>query len=1041
MSFAIEVPGDANPLTLQSLCHALQSAITSDYAQRQSAGQQLSSWELQPGYYSSLQTAYLDKSLPNDIRYQAIIQLKNGIEKHWRLYTHVKNGISREEKALIRSRLLQGTIDENEKPFAMLNAVVISKAIRIDYPAEWPDAMSTLIDLLRSYKDGNQNHLHGVLQILLLVVKELSTARLRKSQTALQHITPELVYVLVEVYSARSDAWLSVLGQGRNMDHDADLAMRNSLFALKILRRLVINGYERPHEDKTVQAFWTLSQDQFGHLLRFVSGDSAVPPAYQTVIGNHLLQFSKLHNDVADHHAASFAHLPNTIPLIHAYWNLVSKFAEVFSQSGGIRQASNTSGAAKPKVEGPILERLALKGLLLIRSCLKMAFQPAQTYKYRSPEMKVEQERAITIIKTELFEAKLVLEIAETIITRLFMFRKSDLDAWEDDPEEWEKQEQNEGSAYEWAVRPCAEKLFLDLLTYYKQLLVSPLLAYFETASSPTTDMAGKEAVYTAMGLSAAHVVGHFDFDGVLASSIVNDAQQQGELHKVLRRRIAILISQWAPVKLADTSRPLVYQIFRHFLNPGDATNDLVVRITAARQLRWIADELDFSVEAFLPHTSDVLTQLIQLVHSVEIDDTKLAILESIRILVTRMEDQVSQFGDLLMSSLPQVWENSGTEEYMIKQAVIAIFAALVMSMGDSSQRYQHFMLPLLSEATRPGSDLHVHLIEESLELWNAILMQSNPPLAPDIVNLAEAALPLLEHSSETATQALIAVESYVLLAPSAMLEDRLRRPLLAALSGTLDSRGREQVRLGTVCIEYLIRSAVELGGPEGVSVIIRDMVDTGFMKKIMENLHDAWEAHQTTGPNRKISKLNIVTEGDYFAILARLALAEPTVFVQMLTTFGNLDSVWDWLSSEWFSCLNNIDNPERQKLYLLGLTRLLELPSPMQELVLGRLQDYFTMWTNVMTELQGGVANGTDSLMWTEMEATDYDTPKIIAERHVTVKDPVHSVHCVGFVQARLQDVVARVGGEAAFQEQWAINVEKHLLDAFHAFMSEAQR
>lgn len=55
MSFAIEVPGAASPLSFESLCRALHSATSNDYAQRQEAGQQLTSWEQQPGYYSSLQ--------------------------------------------------------------------------------------------------------------------------------------------------------------------------------------------------------------------------------------------------------------------------------------------------------------------------------------------------------------------------------------------------------------------------------------------------------------------------------------------------------------------------------------------------------------------------------------------------------------------------------------------------------------------------------------------------------------------------------------------------------------------------------------------------------------------------------------------------------------------------------------------------------------------------------------------------------------------------------------------------------------------------
>lgn len=55
MSFSIEVAGDANPLGFETLCRALQAASSTDYAQRQTAGQQLTSWEQQQGYYSGLQ--------------------------------------------------------------------------------------------------------------------------------------------------------------------------------------------------------------------------------------------------------------------------------------------------------------------------------------------------------------------------------------------------------------------------------------------------------------------------------------------------------------------------------------------------------------------------------------------------------------------------------------------------------------------------------------------------------------------------------------------------------------------------------------------------------------------------------------------------------------------------------------------------------------------------------------------------------------------------------------------------------------------------
>ena len=983
---------------------------------------------------------FLDKSLSLNIRFLAVIQLKNGIDKFWRLHSHVKNGIKKEEKDVIRARLLQGSIEEEENNLALHNALVVAKVVRIDYPTDWPDAFSSLIQLLRTLIHGNQQHLTGTLQVLLRVVKELGTAKIRRFQTSLQSVAPELVYVLGEIYSDKSTRWMEFLANNAGDKDEAPMAMQNSLLALKILRRLIILGYEKPHSDKTVEQFWTMSQNQFGQLLGFVSHDSGIPVPYQDVVGKHLLQFTKLHIDMSEHHASSFVFLPQSLALVQAYWELVAKFAEMFDKSGGIRQGTTEPGTAKSKVEGPLLERLALKGLLILRACVKIAFQPIVTLKYRTAETKAEQEQARNIIRNELLKEDLVVQIVNAIISHLFVFRKSDLDAWEEDPEEWEQQEQSEGSAYEWEVRPCAEKLFLDLLTNYKDLLVPPLLAYFQTAENPQADIATKEAVYTAMGLAAAHVFKVFDFNAVLSTTIAKDAQQTGGLHKILRRRIAILVSQWATIELTDASRPIVYEMFRHFLGSSDDSNDLVVRITAARQLRWIVDELGFDVEAFLPFTADVLSQLSELIHNIDADETKLAILESMRILVTRMETKVSQFGDQLMTVLPAVWEGSGTEEYMIKQAVIAIFAALVMSMGGDSQRYQHFMLPLLSEAAKPGSGLHLYLIDESLELWNAILMQSSPPLAPEITALAHLALPLLAYSSETAYQALGAVESYILLAPEAMLEDALRGSTFAAVSCALDSRNREQVRVATLCVEYLIRFAVERGGPNGVSLIMQDVVNTGLLGKVMAGLRESWEADQSTGPNKKVSTLNLVKEGDYFAILARLALAEPSLFMQMLTSFGSLEEVWGWVSTRWFTYQGESDNVDRRKLYLLALTRLLELPSPVQELVLAKLQDYFVMWTSVIMELQDGVANGTDTLIWNEVETSEYDTPKIVAEREMEMRDPIHSVHAFAFVKMRLEDLVNRLGGEAAFQEQWAVNVDGDVMEKFQSMLRAVQ-
>ncbi|KAI0007770.1 putative importin 11 [Xylariaceae sp. FL0662B] len=1035
MDFAIEVPGAATPLSFQELCRTLQLASSHDNTQRQSAGQQLSSWETNQEYYPALQSVYLERQLPREIRLLAIIQLKNGIDRYWRHYT-TKNAIQPDQKQAIRSRLFEGTVGERDRQLAFHNALVIAKLIRIDFPQEWPDPITKLIHILRTTKDGSQLELSGALLILLRIVKELGTARLRRSQTALQSVTPELVYVLGEIYDAKATAWISSLASGQGESDEVRLAIENSLIAFKSLRRLLLVGYEYPHKDRTVQQVWGLSQTQFGQFLNFFQQGSPATASYHNLVGKHLVQFTKLHIEMAEMHAASFASLPSSLDLVRAYWDLVANFAEVFDSSDGIRKGNSSADETKPKASGPLLEKLALKGLLLIRACVRMVHHPKQTIRYRSKEAIQEQQQSISIVKTELFTDELVIQIANTTITRLFIFRKADLDAWEEEPQEWEQEQESQGSSYEWEIRPCAEKLFLDLLRQYKNLLLQPLLSYFTTIQNQEADMVTKEAVYTAMGLSASLVSDEFDFESVLKSIILADAQQSRPLCQIVRRRIAISLGQWVPVKVSQEARPLIYEIFRHFLNPNDQHNDIVVRITAARQFKAIVDDFGFGGDAFIPYASDVLTQLVNLLQEVDIDETKLAILETTRSLIQRMDTHVSRFGDFVMNVLPGIWESAGELNCMMKQSVLAIMQTLVMSMRTDSQKYQPMILPLIAEATVEGTEMYLYLIEEALDLWTNVLLQSAPPLSPQLLSLAKTAIKYLTDQNEHAFAFSSIVGSYIMLAPATLLEDQLRRPVLIALSKAIGSKPRERVRVAIKYTDAFIRLSHELGGTPGLRVVVQDMMETGFLTEIFEGIHDAYEAHQTTGPKKRSSRVSYLTLSDYFAILSRITVIDPAIFVEVLASLGPLDQIWNWLSAEWFSSLDNVADIAQNKLNLLALTRLLELPQPMRNYVLMKLQDYFSMWTSVMVQLLDDKENpGNDLLVLTmEYPGNEWDTPKDVRERALYMSDPVRTVQSLSFVKERLHGLVEGVGGEQTFRENWAVNVDKEVLDGFQA-------
>lgn len=151
-----------------------------------------------------------------------------------------------------------------------------------------------------------------------------------------------------------------------------------------------------------------------------------------------------------------------------------------------------------------------------------------------------------------------------------------------------------------------------------------------------------KDSLYSAIGLAAGTLEQHLDFNGFMESALVPEVQINEQGYKVLRRRAAILIGQWMPIQPEKLNRQYIYQIFQHLLNRGDPLNDLPVRITAGRQLRNVLDQFELSLKDFLPYATPILHNLLTLIQEVELSETKMALLETVRTAVVRLEDQVS---------------------------------------------------------------------------------------------------------------------------------------------------------------------------------------------------------------------------------------------------------------------------------------------------------------------------------------------------------------------------------------------------------------
>lgn len=1033
MNFAVELPGEAAPLNSEMISRVLMSAVSSEQIKIQTATQQLQAWETQKGFFSLLQSAYLDKSLPSELRYIAIIQLKNGIDKFWR--KSAKNTISSDEKAYIRSRLLEGGIMEEERNIALQNALLLSKIVRIDYPNEWPEVLPNLIKILRDSRHSNHLQLQRGMLMLLQLVKELASARLRSLRSNFTLISEELVFLISEIYVENVVIWSkSTNGLPQNK-----IEAECSLISLKILRRLVIAGHEYPNKNSDIQRLWEYSQVQFGQFLE-MNSNGAIQPTNDSknMLDEHLLQLSKLHFMMAKHHPAAFALLPNSLELVRAYWGLITNFAESYS-SQTLGLSSNMLSAEKMPDDKTIMEKLCLKGLNILRACIRMVFNPIQSFKYRTPEIKAEQKRAIELIRTQLLSDSLIQQIANLIVTKLFVFRQTDLSAWEEDQEEWELKEESAGagSCWEFEIRPCSEKLFTDVAINYKDLLLNPLLSIFNSVAAMgqgQETIITKDAVYTAMGLSAPVIYKDFNFDSFLSSTLVNDVQITGPGFKILRRRIAILIGQWVTIDISDKGRIIVYKIFQHLLKSKDETNDRIVRITAARNFKCVVDDFNFNDESFVPYASDILSGIMALAREVDATETKIVILETIRSATNRLESRIVPFADEIISMLASLWEVSDGE-YILKQSIFNNLSTIVISLQSASDRYYSLIIPLIANSISPNENTKDYLLEDVLDLWVNILETTSTPNSNEILSLADMILPLLELGSNELRNILKVMEIYCIIAPQHMLSDTKRLRILSYMSSFLGNSKREFIGLVTTIVEILIRAAEKLGGSQGILLITQDLHSSGFLTEVFAGLRDAWEAHQTSGPEKKYPKLDDAVETDYFTIIARLIVADPSIFVNILSTMGPANEIWSWLLTEWFHHFDCMTNMERRKLSCLALTRMLELPSPILDINLANLQDFFTIWTQTIGELTFGNEDFSDCLLWkSNSDKNETENMDVVRRREWAAADILHRVSLHEFVKAKLAYVVDVCGGEKKFMDEWIVNIDASVLKDYRA-------
>ncbi|KAK5942595.1 hypothetical protein PMZ80_005160 [Knufia obscura] len=1039
-SFAIEAEGETVPLSVQDIFQTLAQTSGSQATQQslQISAKQLANWERNPGYYSLLQEVYSDFSLDDGIRLQAIIQLKNGIDKYWRKTS--QHAIKKPEKEKIRSKAIEVGVQEPRRNLALQNALMLAKIVRFEFPHDWPDVISVLIQYLRNAGNDNTRleNVSNILNITLQVIKELASGKLVRTKKSLQSVAPELLHVLGELYVTLVQRW----SNNQNLDEQA---MLNSHSALKTLRRLVVFGFEHPHREESVKQLWQVVQehcDLFFSMWKQNQNNALLP--------KHLFQINKLWLEMSRQHPASFV-LLGCMDILKRSWEVVNGNNAKEALSSGLDWSVHSNGDAEDD-ESPI-EKLALKALLLFRACIKMVFNPVHTFKYQYPEDKEDRKNAVDQVRSQVFTNDFVVQLMEILVTQYFVLRPADLRDWEQEPDEWERREEEVADAWEFSIRSCSEKLFLDLVINFKELLVPRLLQVFQQyASVDNHEVLLKDSLYSAIGIAAACIEDILDFNGFIRNTLVPEVQMDNANYNLLRRRTAIVLGQWVPIKPEQLDRVAVYQIFAHLLSSSEKLNDHVVRVTAGRQLKLILEPFEFSYEHFQPYATSILENLMGLIQETELSETKMALLETVRVAVTKLEGQIEPYAQGIMSILPALWAESG-EEHLMKQAILTMITAIIQSLGKKGTSYHEPIYPLIHDSVQPESEASVYLLEEALELWAALMAQA-PSEQPSqqLLAMSKSLLPLLELGSEHLRQCFEILESYVILSPTTILDPQVLTPLLNSqkpmLSMLNSSRARD-ASLSPRVLQTIIQSLSVPGKFTGqareaaLQHVVTTMIQTEYLPSLLSILHEAYSYHQDPRPNRRPPDIMGVGETSLFTLLSHILLADPSLFLSALNSLASIDSEKDnltWLLAEWFHQYDSTPDTIRRKTQMLAITSLLSVSSPSTPL-LASLQSLFSLYTDTLTELAEGAAdeNRGDYLYSPappgEMLQNwpDSDSPEDVRKRHMTNWEVVYVINARDFVAEKLRHAIQACGGQQAFEQQWVTGtIDQDVLRSF---------
>ncbi|XP_015591574.1 importin-11 isoform X2 [Cephus cinctus] len=938
----------------------LQRAGSQDPGILKPAEETLKQWETQRGFYTALFNVFSNHSLAINVRWMAILCFKNGVDKYWR--KNAPNAIADEEKEFLRQHLI-ASFNEPVNQLAVQLAVIIAKIARYDCPREWGNLIPTLLEGIRSQNPLAQ---HRALLTLHHVVKTLASKRLAADKKLFQELTTNVFTFILNLWNTYTDSFLILASNGADANQIQE-ALEKALLLLRILRKLIVNGFNKPSESQDAMIFLEVVFERARTCLE--CRKNLISRGIQMEVCNKfIIHLTKVLIGVLEMHPHCYVELIPTSLEFSVFY--------CFTEAG----------------QALTFERFIIQCLNLMKGVLLFNGPPKMIEKTKDP-LKL---RALQL-RQKFFTVETLTEICSRLVTHYFLLTPADLELWDTDPENFAV---DDSGAVKYNLRPCTESVFLALFRHFRDILAPVLVRLIEIHHQPVDPnnlhaILLKDAVYNAVGLVAFDLYDEVNFDQWFSTTLKQELKVHGNNYRIIRRRVCWLIGQWTGVKLSAELRPELYKLMVEALSPDE---DLGVRLAASNALKLAIDDFQFNTDDFAPYLETVFSLLFTLLKEVKECDTKMRVLYVLSFMTERVGSGIRPHVAALTGYLPALWPQS-EDHNMLRCAIVSALVQLEKALGCESVILQPLVVGAVALSCDMNQDGHVYLLEDGLELWLALL-ENAPAPTPEIMELFRNMPALLESSTENLRLCMYIVQAYVLLSPQEFLGE-WGTVVVDTLKSVLTDLRSEGIVMAMQLVETCLRALPHQGAP-----LIKPLLN-----RIFESVYKGEEYPMVMAM--------------YLSIVARVLLISRDIFIQVVNELArymegvetNEEDVLGQIVQIWVNRMPLVSQPERRKLLALALCSLLGANSPPSVLHhFPRIISNIVETLNDITKIDD-MGCPIDSLMIGEQsspsqyEDVDYETEHAQRKRRLAIGDPVHSVSLKDTFQSQLITLRRLVG------------------------------